>query len=193
MVRCAGSAAPPVNYANRLRYCAPEAVADAALPLEQQPPVLVDCAADIWAIGVIAFELLTEERIFPPEATAEDMMGELRGRGLPWEAGVSGQANRRKKLCGLKRTVMACLERDASKRPSAQSLLSSWETSFDTMKTQGTFDSSAHLTLEPTATAKGCNVVMSATIAARGPASTGRSGPSADGSSTIVHHRSAPV
>ena len=138
----AASAAPAVRNTWRLRYCAPEAVADPAFAQDQQPPRPVRGAADIWAIGVIAFELLTQERVFPPEATDESIMGVLRGRALPWEAGVEGQTERCGRLRGLRRAVMACLERDPLKRPSAESLLSSWEHVFDSMKTQGTFAAS---------------------------------------------------
>ena len=129
-----------MRHASRLRYCASEAVADPAQAPEQQPPRTVGAAEDIWAIGAIAFELLTQERVFPPDATDDSMMGALRGGTLPWEAGVAGQAARCERLRGLRRAVLACLERDAAKRPSAESLLSSWESVFDSMKTQGTFD-----------------------------------------------------
>ena len=98
----AGSAAPPVRHASRLRYCASEAVADPAQAPEQQPPRTVGAAEDIWAIGAIAFELLTQERVFPPDATDDSMMGALReasrlaarGAGVPGarrcEAAVRG-------------------------------------------------------------------------------------------------------
>lgn len=128
-----------MKYTSRLRYCAPEVLADPALPLEQQPPRAVSGAVDIWAIGVIAFELLGKERVFPPEATDETIIAALRGQALPWAAGVDRQAERCQKLRGLKRVVLACLERDESKFPSAEALLSSWEHVFDNMKTQGTF------------------------------------------------------
>ena len=117
----------------------PEALADPSLPLEQQPPAAVSRAADIWAMGVIAFELLTQERVFPPEATDEDV-GALRGRGLPWEVSVAGQVARCTKLRGLRGAVLACLEREAARQPSAGALLASWEHVFDSMKTRGTFD-----------------------------------------------------
>ena len=122
-------------HPGRLRYCAPEVVADPSLPLEQQPSTVVTRAADIWAVGVIAFELLTQERVFPPEATVEDVVCALRGAGLPWERG----AVRCARLRGLRGAVLACLARDPARRPSAAALLASWEHLFDSMKTNGTF------------------------------------------------------
>jgi serine/threonine protein kinase len=135
----AGSAVPLVKQLGRLRYCAPETVPDPSLPLNQQPPTTVTGAADIWSIGVIAFELLTNERVFSASATDEDIIASLRGHALPWEAGA-GREERYEKLRGLKRAVLACLDRDVSKRPSAAALLASLEHMFDSMKTQGTFE-----------------------------------------------------
>jgi serine/threonine protein kinase len=129
-----------VKHSGWLRYCAPEAVANPSLQLIQQPPTTVSSAVDIWAIGVIAFELLTNTRVFSPAATDEEIMAALRGRSLPWEVGAEGHAECCEKLRGLKRAVLACLDREPSRRPTAASLLSSWEHIFDSMKTQGTFE-----------------------------------------------------
>lgn len=130
-----------MTYTNRLRYCAPELLADPAQPLVHQPPVAVSGAADIWAVGVIAFELLTNERVFASDTTDAEIVAALRGNALPWEAGVPGQEERCSKLRGLRRAVLACLSRDVYSRPNATALLSSWEYMFDSMKTSGTFDS----------------------------------------------------
>jgi serine/threonine protein kinase len=135
----AGSVVPLVKQSGRLRYCAPESVPDPFLPLNQQPPSTVTGAADIWSIGVIAFELLTNERAFSPNATDEEIIASLWGHALPWEAG-SGREERCEKLRGLKRAVLACLDRDVYKRPSAAAMLSSLEHMFDSMRTQGTFE-----------------------------------------------------
>jgi serine/threonine protein kinase len=48
--------------------------------------VTADPAVDMWALGVIAFELLTGEPIFKPGDTQDSAMDKLSGRGmLPWE------------------------------------------------------------------------------------------------------------
>ena len=122
-----------------LRYTPPEVV----LALEAGwKTVTVDSAVDIWAIGVIAFELLTGERAFPHSgldpATAErETLDAISGRTpLPWER--ADAAPRLDKLRGLKRTVLRCLERDPTRRPSAEALLLSWDHTFDNMQSQGT-------------------------------------------------------
>ena len=69
---------------------------------------------DIWAIGVIAFELLTGERVFPvvaaesQEACDERVKAGIAGRlPLPWEPKAEGCSERLAKMRGLKRTVRA--------------------------------------------------------------------------------------
>ena len=104
----------------------------------------VDSAVDIWAVGVIAFELLTGERAFfthstsPQEsnsATQEAIAGRV---PLPWEGPNEATQQRLEKLRGLRRTVMRCLERDPARRPSSAALVSSWDHLFDNIQTMGT-------------------------------------------------------
>ena len=120
-----------------LKYAAPEVVR--ALEAGSRT-IRVDAAVDIWAIGVIAFELLTGERAFPgamgSEAAAQEAIA---GRvPLPWE-GRSGVVEMRlRKLRGMRRTVLQCLDRDPAQRPSSEALLQSWDHTFDNMFTRGT-------------------------------------------------------
>jgi serine/threonine protein kinase len=128
---------PAVEHMSRLRYSAPEVL---QRPGAAEPgTVRVSCAQDVWAVGLIAFELLTGERAFPETASQEEIQSALLQGGLPWEAGVPGAEERQAKLRGLRRAVLACLDRNPANRPTAASLLSSWESVFDSMKTQGTF------------------------------------------------------
>lgn len=123
-----------------LKYAAPEVVH--ALEAGEKA-IRVEPAVDVWAIGVIAFELLTGERAFPSHTGARDgdqaVQDAIAGRALlPWEGASAAARERLDKLRGLRRTVLRCLDRDASKRPSAASLLNSWDHAFDNMQTRGT-------------------------------------------------------
>ena len=108
-------------------------------------------AADIWAVGVIAFELLTGERAFPTHdmsaAESESIAQEaIAGRALlPWEGPTEAVQQRLGKLRGLKRTVMRCLDRRPANRPTAAALASSWDHTFDHMQTRGTTWSAASM------------------------------------------------
>lgn len=123
-----------------LHYAAPEVVH--AVEAGSRT-IYVDAAVDMWAIGVIAFELLTSTRIFPVHVF-EDCEGEQRARDalmgrtpLPWEGQGASVEGKLVQLRGLRRGVMRCLDRKASARPSAEELLSSWEHAFDNMQTRG--------------------------------------------------------
>jgi serine/threonine protein kinase len=89
-------------------------------------------ALDIWAIGVIAYELLTDTPVFDRYTSREDVISQLVGRKpLPWEDPATKDASLRK-LRMLKRSITKCLSREPKERPSAQALLDSWEKLFDT-------------------------------------------------------------
>ena len=104
----------------------------------------MDAAVDIWAVGVIAFELLTGERAFPTHSmsaveAASAAQEAIAGRALlPWEGSSEATQERLERLRGLRRTVMRCLERDPARRPTAAALVSSWDHTFDNMQTMGT-------------------------------------------------------
>ena len=94
---------------------------------------VADAAADMWALGVMAFELLTGERVFPPMAsTQESIWNQLCGRAaLPWEAGAAGHTGRVRTLRALKQAVLQCLERLPEDRPTAEQVLQNWRNLFD--------------------------------------------------------------
>lgn len=124
-----------------LKYAAPEVVQ--ALQAGNKT-VIADAAVDIWAIGVIAFELLTGKRAFPSSAmnpTETDAMVQAALSGhspLPWEGEGEVVEERLEKLRGLRRSVLRCLDRDPAQRPSAEALLRSWDHTFDNIQTRGT-------------------------------------------------------
>ena len=104
------------------------------------PCALASPAADIWALGLLAFELLINERVFPPDTAPETIRAALLGGApLPWEAGAEGAKERWQKLRGLRRVVLSCLARDPDARPSTNSLMQSWMHVFDVEQTGGTF------------------------------------------------------
>ena len=125
-----------------MKYASPEVV----LALEAgEKTVVVDPASDIWAVGVIAFELLTGEPIFPRTSLDhgdrdKETRDAISGRTqLPWERPDAKALL--EKLRGLRRSIMRCLDRDSAQRPTAEALLKSWDNSFDYMHTQGTAQS----------------------------------------------------
>lgn len=178
----------PVDTSNvdRLMYSPPETLLPTT-PLglvsnpAPHPQVHVSPAADMWAVGVIAYELLTNERIFAPDTSAREILSAILGAnygavnentatssskgtmsdttrttstsatsrgaaggvsvrgGLPWEAHVRGSEERNARLRGLRGLVLACLERDETKRPTSEQLIAALEHAFDSMFTQGTF------------------------------------------------------
>jgi serine/threonine protein kinase len=81
-------------------------------------------AADVWALGLIAFRLLTRRGAFPASATHSEVFDALAGRApLPWEDPAATAACGLDGLCGLKAIVLRCLSRAPEDRPSVGVLL----------------------------------------------------------------------
>lgn len=91
---------------------------------------MADPKVDVWALGVVAFELLTGTRVFSAQADRTEVLPYMSGaRPLPWEA--PGKAPLVRKLGSLRRTVLACLARDPQDRPSSMAVLRSWNGLFE--------------------------------------------------------------
>ena len=113
-------------------YTAPEIIISPA-PASPGVPVTTDTTAeaDIWALGVVMFELLTSERVFPPGTAPEAITAALSGDApLPWEADANAAGVRlwgeAEKVPALKAFVLACLNRDPARRPPAAALEEAW-------------------------------------------------------------------
>jgi Tol biopolymer transport system component len=69
----------------------------------------VDRRADLWALGVILFEMLTGRQLFAGETVSDTLAGILRA-DIPWDELP------RDLPAGLRRVLTRCLERDARRR-----------------------------------------------------------------------------
>jgi serine/threonine protein kinase len=103
-------------------YAAPEVIA----AYEAGARTLVaSSAADVWSLGLVAFEMLTGEPAFP-EMSLEEIVDHLAGRAaLPWEGPRRPELLR--KLRAFKSNVMDCLQRDPARRPQMSSVVRGWE------------------------------------------------------------------
>lgn len=102
-----------------LEYTAPEA----AIEWESGATSgRVACSLDIWAFGVVAYELLTRNRAFPSKMSDTEIWSQICGRSLlPWEQLSNGAPHHfRARAKGI---VLECLHRDPAQRPTAQALV----------------------------------------------------------------------
>jgi serine/threonine protein kinase len=122
-VRCAGDEAP-VSFT--LGYAAPEVISAHEAGAKR---MVRERDADVWALGVIAFEMLTGERAFANVTTRQAVVDSIVGRlPLPWEGDRSGKLLR--KLGVFKRNVLDCLQRDPALRPPIAAVVQSYGSLF---------------------------------------------------------------
>jgi serine/threonine protein kinase len=118
--RCAGHA---TRLSFTLAYAAPEVV---TAHEAGQRTYVAHTAADVWSLGVIAFELLAGESAFGPFMAASDIADCVVGRKpMLWEG-----RRRDELLCKLgifKGNVLECLHREPSRRPPMRAVLRGWE------------------------------------------------------------------
>ena len=124
---CAGTTAP-------LTYSPSYAPPEVALAMEAGiRTITARPAVDLWALGIMAFEMLTHKAVFPPLVTTKEAIwAQLTGRGrLPWEQGAPRPAESAKKLRGLRRPILQCLQRNPDDRPTAEEVLAHLRNLFD--------------------------------------------------------------
>ena len=111
----------PLSYS--LNYAAPEVIkADES----GDPNATSSPAADVWSLGVVAFELLLLRRTFSPGTPEKDIRDRLSGRlPLPWEE-VDPVG-----LRTLRHSVLQCLSRAPAARPSAEATMTAWRNLLD--------------------------------------------------------------
>lgn len=113
---CAGSKA---GLAFSLNYAAPEVLATQEAGAHT---IIATPQADVWALGVVAFELLARRRTFPVTCPSTTIRAQIMGREqLPWEAAGGADA-----LRTAKRSVLQCVARSAAERPTAAQLAATW-------------------------------------------------------------------
>lgn len=128
---CAGDRA---RLAYSIHYAAPEVILAGEAG---ERDMVVTGALDMWSLGVIAVELLTGRRLFPPLMSERAARNQLAGRvPLPWEDPARQQENTAQ-LKVLRRSVLKCLHRDPAQRPTSRELLGLWNGLFESV-TSGT-------------------------------------------------------
>lgn len=123
-------------------------------------------AADVWALGLIAFETLTKTVVFPAGTTEKQIRDRITGRlPLPWEEGDAAGRERVRALRGFRRSVMMCLERNPARRPRSTEIVTMWTHLFDGPPTNTEHEPSD--SLPPAA-----QTAQTGTVTAEGPAAT---------------------
>ena len=106
-----------------LQFAAPEI---AAAIVEKKRTVVVSSAVDVWALGIMAWTLLTGKA---PYARGTDIMTKLLGtHTFPWEETLDGETLY--KLGILAPSVMSMLHRDPDTRATIDELLDTWSMLF---------------------------------------------------------------
>jgi hypothetical protein len=132
---CAAEIGATVSLTLSLTYAAPEAIKAYEA---SQWSVICDAAVDMWALGLIAYELLFSRRVFNRSLSRTDIQDQLMGRApLPWEnPDLSFKPVRELRI--LRRSVLACLSRDPRQRPTSTELLRMWNNLFDAVTREST-------------------------------------------------------
>ena len=122
----------PLSFS--ISWAAPEL---AAAFFRGEDTIVADPAADMWALGVIAYELITNSRVFGVSENRKSALHKIIGRdSLPWEH-PDPEVNKLSKLRGLRGMILACLSRDASQRPASHELVNACDCCFAAIEVAG--------------------------------------------------------
>ena len=105
-----------------LAYEAPETV---QARVEGRATVVADRTVDVWALGVICYETLTQTQLFSPAADVQEMAAAFAGHALPWE-NPTPNAAQLGKLGVMREGVLLMLDRDPERRPRLSVLFQIW-------------------------------------------------------------------
>lgn len=100
--------------------------------------MIAETAADIWALGVITYEVLTGSSVVAPPALREEGDALVKGRAendpfgldaaVAVASGAAASSDNHQLLGPLAPTVYSCLSSEPSARPTASTVLFAWQT-----------------------------------------------------------------
>jgi serine/threonine protein kinase len=138
-----------VDFARCTPLYAPPEVVSRHAPGEKDKNVKVDPAHDIWALGVMVFECICNKPHGWCDISMDPIQMALGTQQYPWE-GVKEQQPRAWQRSSLRSLAVQCVDRDPSKRPSAEQIVrgikrmgmsTTWEMSGQGTVGQGTVGS----------------------------------------------------
>lgn len=127
--RCAGRSAP--LHVNR-PYTPPEAT----LAQDRgRSDIVVEASADMWALGVIAHEVITGTPVVAPPSARDEVPSRNRENHDPLgldaacdaATGAAAAVDSHQLLGPLAATVYSCLSSEPSARPTASDVLQAWQ------------------------------------------------------------------
>ncbi|NJM90947.1 MAG: protein kinase [Myxococcales bacterium] len=102
-----------------------------------QYTMTAEASSDVWSLGIMAFEILTDTRVFAPGTDMQTIQNAIMGHTpMPWEGPERAQLLPKLKM--FKSDVMQCLDRDPKRRPPIRVVVNAWRHMFDAMSTKVT-------------------------------------------------------
>eukprot|EP00892_Ulva_mutabilis_P002522 jgi/Ulvmu1/12270/UM087_0004.1 len=125
---CAARIGEEAGMSFSLYYAPPEVI---VAYKERRRTILADPSADVWALGVIIWELLTKQKYFKEQTSMRSVVSMLRGdAALPSEQRLPADVRARLSSGAIKDSVFRMLRRRPEERPSISELLAHWTSWF---------------------------------------------------------------